>query len=69
MQQQSKEMRSTFTMLPPANMKTSSQISKLVSYKTPINFANPLAEFSLRLAMSHTAKNPYRVHQKKMASV
>jgi hypothetical protein len=62
MQKQSKDLRSTFTVLPPAHAKTASQVSRMVSYKSPMSLTNPLAEYSLRLALSHTAKNPFRLN-------
>lgn len=62
MQKQSKDLRSTFTVLPPAHAKTTSQGSRMVSYKTPMNLVNPLVDYSLRLALSHTAKNPFRLN-------
>ncbi len=36
---------------------------------TPLNLRNPLVDMSLKLAMSHTAKNPFRINQKAVKSM
>jgi hypothetical protein len=73
MNQASRTLRSSF-FLSPINQKKKGEdkpegMPKISQPKTPLSLHNPLADYSLRLAMSHTPKNPFRLNQKRVNSV